>query len=84
MTNARVCYERQFDVDCLQGTRASLFIPEESFTQLAQRQVKILEEPALRCVDLVYDELQRIVNCIEINVRQKKKEAPNRLLLIVG
>lgn len=48
------------------GPKASLFIPEESFEQLARRQVRILEEPSFRCVDLVYDELQRIVNCIEL------------------
>ena len=53
------------------GPKASLFVPEESFEQLARRQVKVLEDPSLRCVDLVYDELQRIVNCIEINVRFK-------------
>jgi len=69
------------------GPKASLFIPEESFEQLARRQVKILEDPSSRCVDLVYDELQRIVNCIELNelkrldvLREKITEVVNNLL----
>jgi replication fork clamp-binding protein CrfC len=69
------------------GPKASLFIPEESFEQLAKCQIKILEDPSLRCADLVYDELQRIINCIEIpelkrfsNLRDKITEVANDLL----
>jgi len=69
------------------GPKASLFVPEESFEQLARRQVRVLEDPSLRCVDLVYDELQRIVNCIEINelkrfdnLQQKITEVVSNLL----
>lgn len=50
------------------GTRSSLFIPEEAFEQLVKMQIKVLEEPSLRCVDFVFDELQRIVNLIEVTV----------------
>jgi len=70
------------------GAKSSLFVPEESFEQLARLQIRILEDPSLRCVDLVHDELQRIVNCIEIselkrynNLREKKIiEVVNNLL----
>jgi len=69
------------------GPKASLFIPEESFEQLSKCQIKILEDPSLRCADLVYDELQRIINCIEIpelkrfsNLRDKITEVANDLL----
>eukprot|EP01124_Arcella_intermedia_P003013 TRINITY_DN1163_c0_g1_i1.p1 TRINITY_DN1163_c0_g1~~TRINITY_DN1163_c0_g1_i1.p1 ORF type:complete len:336 (+),score=96.72 TRINITY_DN1163_c0_g1_i1:1106-2113(+) len=69
------------------GPKSSLFVPEESFEQLARMQIKILEEPSLRCIDLVHDELQRILNCIEVpelkrynNLREKIIEVVNNLL----
>lgn len=43
------------------GPRSSLFVPESSFEMLVRRQVQLLEEPSLRCVDQVFDELLRIV-----------------------
>jgi len=47
------------------GPRAALFIPEASFEMLVKRQVKRLEDPSLQCIELVYDELQRIVSQLE-------------------
>eukprot|EP00047_Mylnosiga_fluctuans_P003192 m.227876 g.227876 ORF g.227876 m.227876 type:complete len:716 (-) comp11660_c0_seq1:70-2217(-) len=47
------------------GTRSSLFIPESSFEFLVKRQVARLENPALRCIELVSEELERLINlCI--------------------
>uniref|UniRef100_A0A3P9A5Z5 Dynamin-1-like protein n=1 Tax=Esox lucius TaxID=8010 RepID=A0A3P9A5Z5_ESOLU len=43
------------------GPRPSLFVPEVSFELLVKRQVKRLEEPSLRCVELVHEEMQRII-----------------------
>ncbi|XP_035022002.1 dynamin-1-like protein isoform X3 [Hippoglossus stenolepis] len=43
------------------GPRPALFVPEVSFELLAKRQIKRLEEPSLRCVELVHEELQRII-----------------------
>ncbi|XP_056665717.1 dynamin-1-like protein isoform X2 [Monodelphis domestica] len=43
------------------GPRPTLFIPEGSFELLVKRQIKRLEEPSLRCVELVHEELQRII-----------------------
>ncbi|KAM3867957.1 dynamin-1-like protein isoform 2-T2 [Diretmus argenteus] len=43
------------------GPRPALFVPEVSFELLVKRQMKRLEEPSLRCVELVHEELQRIV-----------------------
>ncbi|KAK2713318.1 dynamin-1-like protein [Artemia franciscana] len=43
------------------GPRPALFVPEISFELLVQRQIRKLEEPSLRCVELVHEELQRIV-----------------------
>lgn len=69
------------------GTRSSLFIPEEAFEQLVKMQIKVLEEPSLRCVDFVYDELQRIVNLIEVTelkrfdcLREKIIDVVNNML----
>jgi dynamin 1-like protein len=42
------------------GTRSALFVPEQSFDILVRRQVARLEEPGVCCVDLIYEELQRI------------------------
>jgi len=69
------------------GPRAALFIPEASFEQLVKRQIKRLEEPSLQCIELVYDELQRIVAQLEgkelmrfSNLRERVVEVVNQLL----
>ncbi|XP_070827613.1 dynamin-1-like protein isoform X1 [Chaetodon trifascialis] len=43
------------------GPRPALFVPEVSFELLVKRQVKRPEEPSLRCVELVHEEMQRII-----------------------
>ncbi|MGH0146040.1 UNVERIFIED_CONTAM: hypothetical protein FKN15_020404 [Acipenser sinensis] len=45
-----------------QGPRPALFVPEVCFELLVKRQIKRLEEPSLRCVELVHEELQRITH----------------------
>merc|ERR1712000_299004 len=69
------------------GPRASLFVPEVSFELLVRRQITRLEEPSLQCVELVYDELQRIVSSLESselqrfqNLREKVMQVVSRLL----
>lgn len=42
------------------GTRPALFVPEISFDILVRRQIARMEQPGVQCVDLVYEELQRI------------------------
>ena len=44
-----------------QGPRPALFVPDISFELLVKRQIKRLEEPSLRCVELVHEEMQRII-----------------------
>lgn len=46
------------------GPRPSLFVPELAFDLLVKPQVKLLEDPARRCVELVYEELMKIVHSI--------------------
>lgn len=43
------------------GTRPALFVPEVSFELLVKKQIKRLLEPSLRCVELVHEEMQRII-----------------------
>jgi hypothetical protein len=39
------------------GPKSALFVPEGSFEALARRQVSLLEDPALQCVEQVFAEL---------------------------
>ncbi|XP_015274948.1 PREDICTED: dynamin-1-like protein [Gekko japonicus] len=53
------------------GPRPALFVPEVSFELLVRRQIKRLEEPSLRCVELVHEELQRIIqHCSTYNTQE--------------
>ena len=46
------------------GPRPSFFVPEMAFDLLVKPQIKLLEAPSLRCVELVYEELVKIChNC---------------------
>lgn len=46
------------------GPRPSLFVPELAFDLLVKPQIKLLEGPSHRCVELVYEELMKIChNC---------------------
>lgn len=44
------------------GPRPSLFVPELAFDLLVKPQIKLLESPSHRCVELVYEELMKIVH----------------------
>ncbi|KAM8964772.1 dynamin-1-like protein isoform 1-T2 [Sarcophilus harrisii] len=53
------------------GPRPAFFVPEVSFVLLVKRQIKRLEEPSLRCVDLVHEELQRVIqHCSTSNTKE--------------
>lgn len=58
---SRVCVVGNVVFVFVQGPRPALFVPEVSFELLVKRQVKRLEEPSLRCVELVHEEMQRII-----------------------
>ena len=42
------------------GPRPSLFVPEMAFDLLVKPQIRLLESPSQRCVELVYEELMKI------------------------
>lgn len=46
------------------GPRPSLFVPELAFDLLVKPQIKLLEEPSHKCVELVYEELMKIVHSV--------------------
>uniref|UniRef100_A0AC34RFA6 Dynamin GTPase n=1 Tax=Panagrolaimus sp. JU765 TaxID=591449 RepID=A0AC34RFA6_9BILA len=58
------------------GPRPSLFVPEVSFELLVKRQIRRLEEPSLNCVDLVYEELLRVIQHCGIEVQQEIRRFP--------
>lgn len=58
------------------GPRPALFVPEMGFELLVKRQIRRLEEPALRCVELVHEELQRIVQHCGYDVQQEMLRFP--------
>jgi len=67
--------------------RPNLFVPEVAFENLSKQQVNRLESPSLQCVQLVYEELRKVVTEIEMhelqrfqNLRKKIIEVMNDLL----
>ncbi|KAJ6624865.1 dynamin protein dnm1 [Mycena sp. CBHHK59/15] len=53
------------------GPRPSLFVPEIAFDLLVKPQIKLLEAPSLRCVELVYEELVKIChNCTSTELQR--------------
>uniref|UniRef100_A0A1B6GU88 dynamin GTPase n=2 Tax=Cuerna arida TaxID=1464854 RepID=A0A1B6GU88_9HEMI len=58
------------------GPRPALFVPEVSFELLVKRQIRRLEEPALRCVELVHEEMQRIIQHCGIESQQEMLRFP--------
>lgn len=58
------------------GPRPALFVPEVSFELLVKRQIRRLEEPSLRCVELVHEEMQRIIQHCGTEVQQEMQRFP--------
>lgn len=53
------------------GPKAALFVPEESFEALARRQVTLLGEPGLQCVQLVFAELMEMARlCVPAELQR--------------
>ncbi|KAK6460708.1 Dynamin central region-domain-containing protein [Scheffersomyces coipomensis] len=44
------------------GPRPALFVPELAFDLLVKPQIQLLEDPSRRCVEMVYEELMKIVH----------------------
>ena len=51
------------------GPRPALFVSEMAFELLVKRQIRLLLQPSIRCVELVYEELQRIIQYCLSHIR---------------
>ncbi|XP_043480680.1 dynamin-1-like protein [Leptopilina heterotoma] len=58
------------------GPRPALFVPEVSFELLVKRQIRRLKDPSLRCVELVHEEMQSIIQHCGIEVQQEMLRFP--------
>ncbi|XP_021950929.1 dynamin-1-like protein isoform X2 [Folsomia candida] len=58
------------------GPRPALFVPEVTFELLVKRQIRRLEEPSLRCVELVHEEMQRIIQHCGTEIQQEMLRFP--------
>ena len=66
------------------GTRPALFVPEISFDILVKRQISRLEQPGIQCVDLVYEELQRIASQSEPTELTRFPNLRDRMVEVVS
>ena len=55
------------------GPRPALFVSEIAFELLVKKQIKLLLGPSLQCVELVYEELQRIIQYCLSHVRDVQR-----------
>lgn len=51
------------------GPHPALFVSEMAFELLVKRQIRLLLQPSLQCVELVYEELQRIIQYCLSHIR---------------
>ncbi|CAI4227154.1 unnamed protein product [Auanema sp. JU1783] len=58
------------------GPRPPLFVPVVAFELLVKRQIQKLEEPSLRCVELVHEEMQRMVQHCGLTTQQEMARFP--------
>lgn len=66
------------------GTKESLFVPEEAFEELVVNQIKRLEDPSLQCVELIHEELQRIIAQLESKELQRFQVLRARVMEVVN
>ena len=66
------------------GPRPSLFVPEVAFDLLVKPQIKLLEAPSLRCVELVYEELMRLLHTTSSPELQRYPRLHSQLVEVVS
>jgi dynamin 1-like protein len=66
------------------GTRPSLFVPEISFDLLVRRQIARLEQPGLQCLDLIVDEMYRMIQSCETLELNRFPELKEKIYEIVN
>ena len=66
------------------GPRPSLFVPELAFELLVKPQIKMLEVPSQRCVELVYEELIKICHTCGSNELSRFPRLQGKLIEVVS
>lgn len=66
------------------GPRPSLFVPELAFDLLVKPQIKLLEIPSQRCVELVYEELIKICHTCYSNELARYPRLQGKLIEVVS
>lgn len=66
------------------GPRPSLFVPELAFDLLVKPQIKMLEVPSQRCVELVYEELIKICHTCGSNELSRFPRLQGKLIEVVS
>ncbi|KAL2003303.1 hypothetical protein VTN02DRAFT_4316 [Thermoascus thermophilus] len=66
------------------GPRPSLFVPELAFDLLVKPQIKLLEIPSQRCVELVYEELIKICHTCGSNELSRFPRLQAKLIEVVS
>ncbi|KAI9749482.1 MAG: hypothetical protein M4579_006853 [Chaenotheca gracillima] len=66
------------------GPRPSLFVPELAFDLLVKPQIKLLEIPGQRCVELVYEELIKICHTCGSNELSRFPRLQGKLIEVVS
>ena len=66
------------------GPRPSLFVPELAFELLVKPQIKLLEIPSQRCVELVYEELIKICHTCGSNEISRYPRLQGKLIEVVS
>ncbi|KAI9824270.1 MAG: Dynamin- GTPase protein [Thelocarpon impressellum] len=66
------------------GPRPSLFVPELAFDLLVKPQIKLLEMPSQRCVELVYEELIKIAHTCGSNELSRFPRLQGKLIEVVS
>jgi dynamin 1-like protein len=80
-------YEIRTAIGNATGPKIALFVPEEAFELLVRSQIEYLQGPCMQCIEIVYDELERIINKIDLkeyyrymNLKSKLIEILNKVL----
>ncbi|KAK6338270.1 Dynamin- GTPase protein [Orbilia blumenaviensis] len=66
------------------GPRPSLFVPELAFDLLVKPQIRLLEGPSQRCVELVYEELIKICHTCGSNELSRFPRLQAKLIEVVS
>lgn len=61
--------EISFAIRNIHGIRVGLFTPDMAFEAIVKKQIALLKEPVLKCVDLVVIELSNVVRLCTDKVR---------------